>query len=100
MPEFLKHLARSSRIIGELFITRGQGGLRGVRRFMAIGFVIALVLLLAEMMVLYASAHPGFLSSSSGGTQNMIAPIPTQTGTTVTVTDTPSVAPTTAPARR
>jgi uncharacterized protein YkwD len=98
MPEFLKHLARSGRIIGELFITRGQGGLRGVRRFMAIGFVMALVLLLAEMMVLYASAHPGFLSSSSAGTQNMIAPIPTQTGTTVTGTDVPSVAPTTAPA--
>ena len=75
-----------------------------MRRFMAIGFVVALALLTAEMMVLYASAHPGFMSPSSAGTRNMVAPISTPTGTISTETGvsgatTPSVAPTTAPAR-
>jgi uncharacterized protein YkwD len=73
-----------------------------MRRFMAIGFVVALVLLTAEIMVLYASAHPGFMASSSAGSQDMVAPISTQTGaatqTGVSTTTIPSVAPTKTPA--
>jgi uncharacterized protein YkwD len=74
---------------------------------MAIGFVVALALLTAEMVVLYASAHPGYMSSSAAGTQNMLAPITTRTGTAAasaaTETSgagatTPSLAPTNAPA--
>jgi uncharacterized protein YkwD len=74
---------------------------------MAIGFVVALALLTAEMVVLYASAHPGYLSSSPTGTQNMLAPITTgtETASAAATTEasgarstTPSVAPTRAPA--
>lgn len=74
-----------------------------MRRFMAIGFVVALVLLTAEMMVIYASAHPGFPLQASGGTQNMLAPSSTQTGSAATqpgvaATTTPSAALTKTPA--
>jgi uncharacterized protein YkwD len=70
-----------------------------MRRFMAIGFVIALALLTAEIMVLYASAHPGFMTSSSAGNQDMVAPISTQTGNAATRTAIPeTVTPTKAPA--
>jgi uncharacterized protein YkwD len=66
-----------------------------MRRFMAIGFVVALALLTAEMMVIYASAHPGFPLQPLGGTQNVPAPISTQTGSVATQ---PSAsAPTTTP---
>jgi uncharacterized protein YkwD len=98
----MKRLERASRSIGELLITRGQGRLRGMRRFMAIGFVVALVLLTAEIMLLYASAHPGFPLQSSAGTHNMLVPISTPTGvattTGVSTTTTPSVAPKETPA--
>ena len=73
-----------------------------MRRFMAIGFVVALALLTAEILVLYASAHPGFPLQSSAGTQHMLAPISTQTNaatrTGVSATTTPSMTPTKAPA--
>src|SRR5690348_78547 len=92
----MKHVAHAGRRIGGLFIAREQGGLRGMRRFMAIGFVVALVLLTAEILVIYASAHPGFPLQSSTGTQNMLAPISTQTGGAATTT--PSVTATKAPA--
>ena len=73
-----------------------------MRRFMAIGFVVALVLLTAEILVLYASAHPGFPFQSSTGTQNMLAPISTGSGAAthagVSTTTTPSVAPKKTPA--
>jgi uncharacterized protein YkwD len=66
-----------------------------MRRFMAIGFVVALALLTAEIMVLYASAHPGFMASSTAGSQDMVAPISTRTGNAATETAIPgTVAPT------
>jgi uncharacterized protein YkwD len=74
-----------------------------MRRFMAIGFVVALVLLTAEILVLYASAHPGFPFQSSTGTQNMLAPISTQTGgaatttSPITATKAPAIAATATP---
>ncbi|HEY7094732.1 MAG TPA: CAP domain-containing protein [Ktedonobacterales bacterium] len=77
-----------------------------MRRFMAIGFVIALVLLTAEMLVIYASAHPGYVLSPESSAQDVMTPISTQTGvaTGVTATETsavasgtPSVTPTTGP---
>ncbi len=77
-----------------------------MRRFMAIGFVIALVLLTAEMLVIYSSAHPGYLPSPASSAQDAMTPISTQTGTAtgVTVTETsivasgtPGVTPTTGP---
>ncbi|HEY7022390.1 MAG TPA: CAP domain-containing protein [Ktedonobacterales bacterium] len=70
-----------------------------MRRFMAIGFVVALVLLTAEIMVLYASAHPGFMTSSSAGSQDMVAPISTRTGNAATETATPGAAPSVTPTR-
>ena len=74
-----------------------------MRRFMAIGFVVALVLLTAEILVLYASAHPGFMASSSAGSQDMLAPISTRTGnaateTAISATVAPTVTPTKSPA--
>jgi uncharacterized protein YkwD len=99
----MKHMERARRSISELFVALGQGRLRGMRRFMAIGIVVALVLLTAEIMVLFASAHPGFMVSSSAGSQDMVAPISTQTMNAATETAipgsaAPSVTPTKAPA--
>jgi uncharacterized protein YkwD len=99
----MKRLERASRRISELFVARRQGRLRGMRRFMAIGLVIALVLLTAEIMVLYASAHPGFMASSSAGSQDMLAPASTQTGSEATgaaiaEAAAPTITPTKAPA--
>src|SRR5215831_1808549 len=79
----MKRLERVSRGFTVLLITREHGGLRGMRRFMAIGFVVALALLTAEIMVVYASALPGFMASSSAGSQDsqdMVAPLSTQSG--------------------
>jgi uncharacterized protein YkwD len=102
----MKHLERARRSISGLFIAQGQGRLRGMPRFMAIGFVIALALLTAEIMVLYASAHPGFMTSASAGNQDMVAAISTQTrnvatqtaiAETVTPTKGPAIAATATP---
>ena len=77
-----------------------------MRRFMAIGFVIALVLLTAEMLVIYSSAHPGYLPSPASSAQDAMTRISTQTGTATGVTvketsivasGTPGVTPTTGP---
>jgi uncharacterized protein YkwD len=76
----MKRLELARRSIRGLFFARGQGGLRDVRRFMAIGFVVALALLTAEMLVIYASAHPDYFGPSSARTQNLVAPGSTQTG--------------------
>jgi uncharacterized protein YkwD len=74
-----------------------------MRRFMAIGFVVALALLTADIMVLYASAHPSFMAPSSTGSQDMLAPASTRTGSAATETAipgtaTPSLTPSKAPA--
>jgi uncharacterized protein YkwD len=95
MSQFVKRIGRARRSISGSFIAREQGRLRAVRRFMAIGFGVALVLLTAEMMFIYASAHPAFLSSTSAGTQNMVAPISSQTGAATTTTVLGTTTPTT-----
>ncbi len=64
---------------------------------MAIGFVVALVLLTAEIVIIYASAHPGFPSSSSAGAQNMVAPISSQSVTVATTSVPGTITPTRAP---
>jgi uncharacterized protein YkwD len=76
----MKRLEGASRSIRELLFARGQGGLRDVRRFMAIGLVVALALLTAEMVFVYASAHPGYFGPSSGRTQDLAAPVSAETG--------------------
>jgi uncharacterized protein YkwD len=48
---------------------------------MAIGFVLALALLTAEALVIYAAAHPGYLLVSTDGTRDMAAPVASRTGT-------------------
>jgi uncharacterized protein YkwD len=59
-------------------------------RFMAIGCALSLVLLTAEILVLYASARPGFTASLAAGSQD--APISTGTGSAATETAIPGTA--------
>jgi uncharacterized protein YkwD len=69
-----------------------------VRRFMAVGCVVALVLLTAEALVLYASAHPGSTRFSSRASVSAGAASVTSTTTTGSATLTPTTHPTVTPA--
>ena len=53
-----------------------------MRRFMAMGFVLALALLTAETLVISASAHPRYLIVPTDGTWDMGTPVATPTETT------------------
>ena len=44
-----------------------------MRRFMAIGFVVALALLTAETLLIYAATHPGYALVSNDATRDMAA---------------------------
>ncbi len=45
-----------------------------MRRFMAMGFVLALALLTAETLLIYASTHPDYLLESADGPRDMATP--------------------------
>ena len=97
----VKRAAQRMRSYAEEYVARKEAS--DVRRFMAAGFVVALVLLSAEALVLYAAAHPGFVPISGPSAQDVgvRGPASSTTGVSVTATATAGpalVTPTTLPA--
>ena len=60
-----------------------------MRRFMAMGFVLALALLTAETLVISASAHPRYPVVPTDGMWDMGTPVATPTETTTSTTARP-----------
>jgi len=94
----MKRAAQRMRSYAEEYVARKEAS--DVRRFMAVGFVVALVLLSAEALVVYAAAHPGFVPISGPSAQDVgvRGPSSSATGASVTATatsDTALVTPTT-----
>jgi hypothetical protein len=84
----VKRPAQRMRTYAEEYVARKEAS--DVRRFMAIGFVVALVLLSAEALVLYAAAHPGFVPISGPSAQDvgLRGSASSTTGVSVTATAT------------
>jgi uncharacterized protein YkwD len=65
----MKRAAQRMRSYAEEYVARREAS--DVRRFMAVGFVVALVLLSAEALMVYAAVHPGFVPISGPSAQDV-----------------------------